>query len=237
MSSKKLAEKLRQRQKDIKSRSSGGKFFSIKEGVTRMRPLPVGDDEEFAFETTYFYLGKDIGGVISPVTFGQRCAIMEKYQELSNSKKDSDREFAKRFKPGTKFFSPHIKYKDEDGKEIDESGAKLLILTGSQYNQLIDFFLDKELGDFTDPVNGYDIKYRRTGKGRNDTEYTLTNCRPTKLSKKYNKVYNPEEMVKELVPSYKETKELLEKFLSAPEESAAEEEAPRKKKKKDRGDV
>lgn len=232
-----LRERLEKQKKDLKERGGGYKFFAIKEGVTRLRPLPVGEDKDFAVEAVYFYLGEEIKGVISPHTFGKKCAIMEAYNELSASKDEADRKLAKSFKPGKKFFMPVIRYKDDKGKEIDtENGAKLVILAGGQYQDLIDYFLDEtEAGDFTDAKNGYDLKFGRTGKGKMDTEYTVRACKPTPLARPFSKeVYEPEEMLKALIPTYKETKELLERFLKiAPaDDDEAEDEKPRPKKKK-----
>lgn len=229
-----LKERLAKKREEISSRSAGLPYFVIKEGTTRMRALPVGEEREFAFEATTFYLGQQIGTVISPITFGEKCAVNEAYLELSTSKKEADRNFAKTFKPGKKYFSPHIRYIDDKGLSVDEeAGARLLILTGGTYQMLIDLYLEEEQGDFTNPLTGYDLKYKRTGKGKMDTEYNVLACKPSKLPKKYRKEYDPEAMVKELLPTYKRTKELVEQFLSLPPEDEPEEEKrPLKKKKK-----
>lgn len=232
--SKKLRTKLEKRQKELESRSNGGgNLLYIKEGTTRMRPLPVGEDEEFALEVKQFYLGNELKGIISPATFDLPCAIYEKWLELKNSDDPQDNAFAKTFAPRKRYLSPHIVYDDDKGKKVNEDrGASLLMLTSSQYQDLINLFLDEEQGDFTDPEEGYDIKYKRTGKGKMDTKYTVTPCRPSPLPSKYNKVYDIQEMVKAVIPSYEETAELLEKFLEGADPSGApdEEETPRKKK-------
>lgn len=236
---KSLKERLADQQKDLKSRMGGYKFFMIKEGKTRMRALPTGEENDFAIEATTFYLGKDLGMVVSPVTFGGKCAIMNGYNSLVNSKKESDRKFAKTFKPSKRFFSPHIRYKDVKGQELDvESGVKLLMLTTGQYNDLIDLFLDEdEAGDFTHPIKGYDIKYIRTGKTKTDTEYSIMRCNPSKLPKQFRgKDYDPTAMLKEITPSYSDTKDILNKFTQM-EPEADDDDQPRKKKKKIKKDL
>ncbi len=239
MASQGLLKRLAKRREELKSKGGGGSFFTVKEGTTRMRALPVGEDVEFAKEVTYFYLGLKLGGIVSPVTIGKRCALMEAYNEMSNSKNEKDREFAKKYlKPSKKYFSPHIKYKDEAGKEIDkDAGVKLLILSGGQYQKLIDLFLDSDNGDFTDPINGYDLKYVRTGKGKQDTKYDILPGKVSKLDKEFRKVYDIEAMVAEMIPTYKETKAKLEEFLNLPQEGSDEEEPAPKKKKKNKGDI
>src|SRR6185369_7077990 len=125
-------------------------------------------------------------------------------------------------------------YKDEKGKEIDkEAGVKLLLVSAGVYQELIDLYLDSDAGDFTDPIKGYDIKIKRTGKGMTDTEYTVLRGNPSKLDKAYRKEVDPEAMVKALVPTYEETKQMLEDFLHlAPEEEEEKSSKKDKKKKK-----
>ena len=232
MASKALKKKLEAKRKELADRSAGGQFLIIKEGVTRVRHLPVGDENEYVVEATTFYLGDKIKGVISPRTVNKKCAIMETYEKLSSSKKAEDRELAAKFKPQKKYFSPVIKYKDEKGKEIDtETGVKMLQMTNGLYQDTLDLFLDDEQGDFTDPKAGYDLKYKRTGKTKTDTEYNVTPCKPTPLSKKYaGKLYDPVELFKAMLPTYEETKQKIEEFLSGAT-IEEEEERPRKKKK------
>lgn len=235
-----LEDKLRAKRETL-GKGGGGNwdFFMIKEGTTRMRPLPIPADTEFAPEVMYIWLGKDLGGFISPATWGDKCAVMEAYNKLSESVYENNRKIAKDLKPKRKFVMAHIKYNDEKGKEVDEEkGAKLLLLSGGQTQDLIDLYLDgDEAGDFTDPDEGYDIKYGRTGKGQFDTEYTVRPCKPSKCPKPYGrKVYDPVEMAKAVTPDYAKTKELLEKFLNiSVDDDDDQDDAPKKKKKKNKG--
>lgn len=230
-----LKERLAKKRKELASKGGEYKFFRIIEGTTRMRLVKVGEEKDFAIEATVFYLGKDIGYVVSPITWGGKCQIMKDYTELSTSKKEADRKFAKTFKPSKRYFVAAYRFKDEKGKEVDkEKGVKLLMATNGQYQDMIDLFLDEEeAGDFTDWENGYDLKFGRTGKTQMDTEYTVRACKSTPTYKKYRKEYDPEEMLKELTPPYKETKELMEAFLNLPSEDDEEDEPKKKKRKKD----
>lgn len=238
----KLKERLAKQREELKSRGGDFRTFLIKEGTTRFRLLPAGEEKDWAIEAVVFYLGKDLGFVISPATFNEKCAIMKAHKQLSDSKKEADRETAKTFRPTKRFYAPAIRYLDIKGKEIDkENGVKLLTITGGTYQELINLYLDAdEAGDFTDKVDGYDIKFGRTGKTKTDTEYTTLACKPTPLSKLYaKKVYDPAAMIREIMPTYEETKTMVEKFLSlAPDDDA--DDAPKKstkKKKKVRRDL
>jgi hypothetical protein len=215
MASDKLRKKLEKRRKQLDERGKGFGFFIFKdEGIRRMRVTPVGDDQDWAVEATVFYLGPVLKGYISPATFNEKCPIMALYNKLSQSDSDKDKKFAESFKPRKKFFVPMLSFKDIKGEEIDaEAGVKLAQLAHSQYKQALDFYLDPEQGDFTDPLKGYDLKFKRTGKGQMDTEYSVTPCKPTRLDKKYRGPYNPEEMVKKLIPTYEAALDIKKQFV------------------------
>lgn len=232
-----LREKLEKKRLDLNSKGPG-KFITCKEGITRIRILPTGAEKEWALEVVYFYLGvKGNMALISPATFGEKCAVMEAYNEMSNSKDPKDREFAAQHKPGRRFMAGVIKYKDDGGREIDtEIGVKLILMTGGMYQEAIDLYLDDDNGDFTDPINGYDLKIKRTGKGKMDTEYKVLTGKPSKLAKEYRKEIDLEKMIRDIMPSYKETKILRDDFLNLPPDDEVEE-APKKKAKKKKRDL
>jgi hypothetical protein len=230
--SAKLRKKMEERKKQLESKGGGLKgMIAFKTGKTRIRLLNVGE-EDFAIETIQFYFSKELGGMISPATFGLKCAVWDAYNEMKAGDED-DKALSETFKPRRRYLAPAIKYKDEKGKEVDlEKGAALAILTNDNYAELVDWMLDEEdYGDFTDPLEGYDIKINRTGEGQFDTKYKLMKCDSTKAPKDFRKVYSGEEMVKALLPTYEETQEMLNKFLGVTDEDD-EDEKPKKKKKK-----
>ena len=232
--SEKLKKKLLKKKADLKNGGGGAKgLILFQEGKKRIRILPVPEDEEFTLQVTQFYLGQEIKGVISPATFGEPCAITEVYNHL-NSGDDDDKETAGSFKPRQKQLAPAIAYKDEKGKEIDDRGAQLAILTNSMVNELIDWMVDEEYGDFTDPKTGYDVVVKREGKTQTDTEYSLLKRNESKLDKKYAKAapYNIEEMVRAILPTYEETKEYIKRFLGLDDSELDEILGSKKKKKK-----
>lgn len=233
-----LKEKLAKKREDLK-RSGPGKFVIFKEGTKRIRILPVGEENEWALEVVYFYLGtKGTPAIISPATFGEKCAIMQAYQKMSESKSEADRNFAKKFKPGRRFMAPCIVYKDDAGREIDkENGVKLALFTGGLYQEAIDMYLDDDNGDFTDVLNGYDLKIKRTGKSQMDTEYKLLKGKNSKLDKEYRKQVDLEAMVRGIIPPYSETKSLLDEYLNITDVEEDKEEAPKKKKVKKNRDI
>jgi len=237
MAKQSLKERLKAKKADLKNNSKGGgNLIFLKEGTLRVRPLPVGKDEDFVMEVVQFYLGAEIKGIISPATFGMPCAIMEKYESLKKSKDDDDKALAKILAPKNKYLLPVAVYKDEKGKELDEErSGRFVQITASLYNEIIDLFLDEDdWGDFTDPEDGYDLKLTREGKGKLDTEYTVSPCKNTAGPKGWSKPINLEEMVKGIIPTYEETEEYLAKFLNTATPDAEEDESESRRKRKDR---
>lgn len=213
--SKNRLKKLKARKAALRD-SGGSNLVFVKANETkRIRPLPVGEDDEPGREIITMFLGDAFKQTfISPKTLGQPCALYEKYEELKNSKDEDDEGLLDKLKPKSKFVAPVIVKKDKLGKEVDEqTGARLCVLVKGAYQQMIDLFLDEEQGDFTDPKNGYDLKLTRTGSGMTDTEYSIIPCKQSPLPKKYNKTYNVEEMLQKVIPSYEQTQEILAKLL------------------------
>lgn len=229
-------QKMKARRAKLTEKGGAGAMFYIgKPGTYRMRSVPVEDDMENGIEVIQFYLGAEIKGVISPASLGLPCALEAHYQSLRESGDEDDKVTAGQMSRRIRYVMPHYRYKDEKGKEIDEeAGVKLLLMTNGQYQAWIDYYLEEEIGDPSDPTNGFDIKYKREGSGKMDTEYSLLNCQPTKCHKAFAKKVNPEEMLKKALPTYDETKAYLNQFLGAAQdddedEDDLQEKAPKKK--------
>ena len=232
-----LKERLAKKRKELSEKGGSGKVNFLKEGTTRIRVLPVGKDEDWGMEVVHFYLGEKIKGVFSPSSIGKDCPIMEAYQEFTKNKKKAD--LAKAITPKKKYLVPALVYEDEAGKKIDtQRSGKLTLVPNGIYGQMIDLFLDPELGDFTDPKEGYDLKIKRTGKGKTDTEYFLTAARPSSIDSKFSKPVNLEAMMDEIFEDYDSIQEKLDTFLlefgegSEGEGEEDEEETPKKPKVK-----
>ena len=204
---------------------------------TKEKMLSPGDDQELGIEIIQFYLGGNLGGVISPATFDEPCPFMEKYQELKNSKDEDDKELAKTLVPRRRYVIGGPVYADEKGTKFDYEGKdKGVLVPRSVYQDIIDLYLDEdEAGDMTDPRNGYDIKIIRSGSGKLDTTYSARACKPTKLDKKYQGNVDLEGIVRSQIKSYDELEELLAKFLNEDHGGDDDEDDKPKKKAKKKG--
>lgn len=222
-------EKMEARKKALSEKSSGGGFIFPKNGVTRLRILSPGPDKEIGMEIIRFYFKGH--SVYSPATFDEPCPIMEKYQELKNSKDEDDKKLAKSLVPSRRYVIGALIFKDEKGNELDYNGkGRGVMIPASVYQDIIEYYLDEdEAGDMTDPDNGYDIKIERSGSGQFDTSYSVRNCKPTKLDKKLLKDIDLEDIVRKEIKSYDELERELDDFLN---NSDDEDDEPKKKKKK-----
>jgi len=230
-----LKDRLKAKRQQLKEGGGNRDITYIKADTTvRARILNVGEENEWYIEVIQFYL-PGVKGVFSPATFGDECAIMEWYEELSQSSDKDDKALVAKVGMSRKYLVPVVIYTDDKGKHIDESrSGKLLQLTKGLLGETMDNFLDDEWGDFTDATEGYDIKYMREGSGKNDTVYSSNPCKPSKLAKPWSrKPVDLEEMVKKTIPSYEDTKNYLNQFLNggSEEESADIEDLSRKELK------
>lgn len=225
-------EKMLARKKKLEEKGSGNGLIFPKEGTLRMRIKSPGDDQELGMEVVQFYI-PGVGGVISPATFDEPCPFMEKYEELKQSKDEDDKELAKRLIPRRRYVIGGIIYKDDKGTGVDYEGQNRgVLIAGAVYQDIIDLYLDEdEAGDMTDPVTGYDIKITRSGSGKFDTTYSVRQCKPSKLDKKYRSDLDLEKIVRDQIKSYDELEEELNKFLNEAPDDGDEDDAPKKKKK------
>lgn len=233
MAKKTLKDRMKEKLAEQKAKGSGGAIYFLKADTeVRVRILNMGDEEEFIKEITQFYLGSDIKGVISPVTFGEPCGIDEAYKEFSDSSDDDEKEMAAKFPPRKKYLAFCAFYKDLKGKDLDtERSPRFILLSGGSYQDILELYLDDDdWGDMTDPKTGYDIKIKRTGSGKQDTEYSVKPCQLSKTPKQFAGEYDLEEEVRKIMPTYEETKVFIEKFLGLDPED--EDDKPKKKKKK-----
>lgn len=225
-------EKMLARKKQLESKGNGNGLVYPKEGTLRMRIKSPGDDQELGIEIIQFYLGSNLGGVISPATFDEPCPFMEKYQELKNSKDEDDKKLAKNLVPRRRYVIGGPVYADEKGTKFNYDGKdKGVLVPRSVYQDIIDLYLDEdEAGDMTDPRTGYDIKIIRSGSGKLGTTYSARACKPTKLDKKYQGNVDLENIVRSQIKDYDELEKLLAQYLN--EDHDSEDDEPKKKKKK-----
>lgn len=156
------------------SRAGGGQFMKLEVGrnVVRFLPPPVGRKSPFV--TTYQHF-MDLPGREGPVVFNcprmmerRPCPACAKGDRLRATGNPKDAEAARDFWASRRVFAAVIDRNDED------SGPKVLGFGKTVHEALVAIRRDDDAGgDFTHPVDGFDIIIERTGTGKNDTRYKV----------------------------------------------------------------
>jgi len=173
--------------KEKESLQGGGNFMKLEVGKNVVRFLPPAPGRRSPFRTVYQHYIR-VPGQQQPVVFTcprmeakERCKACEKGQRLQGSANKADRDMARDYFPSRRIMANVLNRKDED------AGAQVLGFGKMVHEELIE--IRENNGDFTHPLEGFDITITRTGTGKNDTRYKVTPSRDnTQLSETVEKM-------------------------------------------------
>lgn len=155
-----------------KSGGSGKRVtWTAPEGKTVIRIVPNKKNPDFPFEEVKMHF--DFGGTtyVSPLTWGDPDPIMEFAEDLQRkANMENDKEMwkqGKKLEPSNRYYVPIL----VRGQE--EEGVKWWAVGINLYKEILEYYLDEDYGDLSDPKEGRDITVTREGKGRLDTKYTI----------------------------------------------------------------
>jgi hypothetical protein len=145
----------------------------------KIRALPYSGLQEGnpILERYSYYIG-DNRGFFSPKQFGKPDPIDTLISSLFRSGKPEDKVIAKKLMPKLRAYVPII-VRGEESK-----GVQIWSISKFLYQRLLSFFIDEEVGDILNPVDGYDLKVTITqipGKQYPDTVVDAAR-KPSKLS-------------------------------------------------------
>lgn len=149
-------EKMRERLealKNPKQRQNNKKdFLKIEENTTaQVRLIPPKDGDPF--KSFFFHYSITPGGALCPkANFGEPCPVCDFVGKLFNDKTEDSVKMAKDLMRKQRFFSQVL----VRGKEVE--GVKLWSYSKTVYEDLLKAFVDPDIGDITDPNEGYDIE-------------------------------------------------------------------------------
>lgn len=128
------------------------KYAPIKdEDSTRVRILPANKQgRAFFVKSGYHKIGDEY--VTCPkMSRGLRCPVCELVSKLYKSKNIADVELAGQLKAKKRFyFNVVVRGEEEKGARVLVTGIKL-------YEKVLASIVDPEIGDITDPMNGFDF--------------------------------------------------------------------------------
>lgn len=186
----------------------------VKEYKIRILPWSDAKPGEPLKELWFYYLGDT--SALSLKQFGEKDPIDELMTKLFKTKNPDDKNLAKKLFAKMRAYAPIIDRSDE------EKGVQLWSVGKIVHQRLLSFFLNEEIGDYFDPITGFDVTVqftRQQGKKFNDTAVDVAR-RPSKLHQDPEKVAawmksipNPLDIYKK--KSYEELEKMLNDWLNS----------------------
>jgi hypothetical protein len=200
-------------------------FWKPTVGKALVRFVPSKYNPENPFRELYFHYGIGKRTIISPSNFGEKDPIIEFSKELRKTKEPENWKLAKKLEPKMRVFAPVIVRGEEDkGVRLWEFGKEI-------YQSLLSLAADEDIGDFTDIMEGRDMKIETVGPETTGTEYNKSRIMPAlktsplcndndELNKWLETQPDPTSFSKRY--TFEEIKQFLAEWLN-PEEEAKEE--------------
>ena len=145
---------------------------SVGKQTVRVVPFKYNKDYPFTEMQFYYNIGK-FRTLASPLNWDEKDPIAEFAKQLRGTNDKENWKLAKKLDPKTRIFVPVIvRGQEAEGVQMWEFG-KLI------YEAFLNLAADDEVGDFSDIVNGRDIKLVTTGPDTNGTKYNATTISPS----------------------------------------------------------
>jgi len=147
-------------------------FWKPAIGKALVRFVPSNKNPENPFTELYFHYGIGKRTIISPSNFGEKDPIIEFSKELRKTKEPENWKLAKKLEPKMRVFAPVIVRGEEDkGVRLWEFGKEI-------YQSLLSLAADEDIGDFTDIMEGRDMKIETVGPETTGTDYNKSRIMP-----------------------------------------------------------
>jgi hypothetical protein len=214
-----IKNRLEQMNKQTSSNSGGGKslFWKPSVGKEVVRVVPNKYDKQFPFTEMMFYYGIGQRVMASPQNWNEKDPIQEFTKQLRQSGDKDNWRLAKKLDAKTRIFAPVIVRGQEN------EGVKLWQFGKEVYQDFLNMASDDEIGDYTDIVEGRDIKLTTVGPEVTGTPYNKTSVGP---SLKTSPLSSDESVVRSLLENqpnpldvfkrltFEDVKSALQDFLS-----------------------
>jgi len=148
-------------------------FWKPSIGKQTIRIVPSKFNPEFPFTEMMFYYGIGQRVIASPMNWKEKDPIMEFAKQLRQTNDKENWRIAKKLDPKTRIFAPIIVRGEE------EEGVKLWQFGKEVYQSFLNMAADEEIGDYTDILEGRDIKLTTVGPEVTGTPYNKTTIGPS----------------------------------------------------------
>tara|TARA_B110000483_G_scaffold142205_1_gene169920 strand:- start:3988 stop:4824 length:837 start_codon:yes stop_codon:yes gene_type:complete len=215
-----IKKRLESLNKQSTNSGGGGKnlFWKPSVGKQLIRVVPSKYNKANPFTEMKFYYGIGSKRVMaSPANWGDKDPIVEFAKQLRNSNDKENWRLAKKLDAKVRTFLPIVVRGEES------EGVKLWQFGKEVYQEFLNMAADDEIGDFTDIVEGRDIKLTTVGPEVTGTPYNKTSIGP---SLKTTPLAEGEDLINSLLDNqadpmkvfkpltYDEMKEALQEWLS-----------------------
>jgi len=161
-------------EKEDLAKEGGGAFMKLAVGKNVVRILPPAPGRTTPFQVVHQHFVRlptapdPVVFVCPRMTVKQPCPVCAQADKLRATGNQADRDKAWELTPRRRVFCAVI------DREAPELGPRVLAFGKQIHEELVSLRDDEDSGgDFTHPVNGYDIIIERKGSGKNDTEYKV----------------------------------------------------------------
>lgn len=165
-------------QEKVESDAAGGgaEFMKLVAGRNVVRVLPPPPGQRSVFKVVYQHFvtigGQSKSVLCARIEAQQHCDVCAKIAELRSSPNATDQELAKDFGARRRVFVNVIDRKEE------AKGPKVMGIGKQVHEQMLALRTDEDAGgDWSHPVDGFDLIITRTGTGKNDTKYDVKAAR------------------------------------------------------------
>lgn len=121
------------------------------ETTVRLMAYPDNDGQPFKELMFYYNIGTN-RGLLSPYQFGKPDPIQELITKLRDEGSKESYELAKKLYPKMRCYAPVVVRGEE------EKGVRLWAFGKTVYQTLLNYMLDEDYGDITDPHEGRDVR-------------------------------------------------------------------------------
>jgi|TARA_B110000211_G_scaffold102981_1_gene119864 hypothetical protein len=200
-----IKNRLEQMNKQTSSNSGGGKslFWKPSVGKEVVRVVPNKYDKQFPFTEMMFYYGIGQRVMASPQNWNEKDPIQEFTKQLRQSGDKDNWRLAKKLDAKTRIFAPVIVRGQEN------EGVKLWQFGKEVYQDFLNMASDDEIGDYTDIVEGRDIKLTTVGPEVTGTPYNKTSVGP---SLKTSPLSSDESVVRSLLENQPNPLDVFKRF-------------------------
>ena len=143
-------------------------FWKPSVGKQTIRIVPSKFNKSTPFSELYFHYGIGKPVMISPTNWGEKDPIVEFAKQLRKTDNPENWKLAKKLEPKVRYFAPVVV------RGMESEGVKLWQFGKELYSTFLQMAMDDEVGDYTDIVNGRDIKLNTEGPEVTGTPYNRT---------------------------------------------------------------